>query len=51
MPIVGDGASEDLNPEFFVMVGVELGEGAGDAGERVDFERVESLNRESGVFG
>ena len=50
MPIVGDGASEDLNPELFVMVGVEFGEGTGDAGEGVNFEVLEGFNREGFVF-
>ena len=46
MPIVGDGADEDLDPELFAMVGVELGEGAGDTGEGVNFEVLEGFNRE-----
>ena len=51
VPIVGDGSGEDLDPEFFGVVRVELGEGAGDAGERVDFEGVEGFDGESFVFG
>ena len=33
VPIVGDGTGEDLDPEFFRVVGIEFGEGAGDEGE------------------
>ena len=51
VPIVGDRAGEDLDPELFPEVSVKLSQGAGDAGERVDLERVEGLNRESGIFG
>ena len=51
MPIVGYRASEDLNPELFPEVCIKLGQGAGDAGERVDLERVEGFDRESGIFG
>ena len=44
VPVVGDWAGEDLNPEFFVMIGVELSKGASDAGERVNFEGIEGFN-------
>ena len=51
VPIVGDGTGEDLDPEFFRVVGIEFGEGAGDTGERVDFEGVEGFDGEGFVFG
>ena len=44
VPIVGDGAGKNLNPELFVGIGAELSESAGNAGERVDLEVVESLD-------
>lgn len=50
VPIVGDWAGDDLNPELLVMVCVEFGECTGDACERVDFERIEGFNWESAVF-
>ena len=40
-----------MDPEFFPAVGVKFGEGAGDAGERVNFEGVEGFDGEGGVFG
>ena len=48
---VGDGAGQDLNPEFFGVVGVELREGASDTGQGVNFEVVEGFNRENFVVG
>ncbi len=51
MPVVRDGTGEDLNPEFFAIVGVEFGKGAGDASERVDFEVFECVDGECLFFG
>ena len=51
MPIIRDGTGENLDPELFPALGVEFGEGAGDAGERVDFEVVKSFDGKSGVVG
>ena len=51
VPIIGERASEDLNPELFPEVGVKLGEGASDAGERVDLESVKSFDGEGRIFG
>lgn len=45
VPIVGDWAHEDLDPEFFGGIRIELGESTSDAGKRVDFEIVESFDR------
>ena len=51
MPIIGDGAGEDLDPELFGIVGVEFGEGAGDAGEWVHLKGIKGFDGESLVFG
>ena len=51
VPGIGDWTREDLNPELFVAVWIELGESAGDASERVDFEGIESFDRQYFIFG
>ena len=51
MPIVRDGTSEDLDPEFLGIVGVEFGESASDAGEWVHLKGVEGFNGEGFVLG
>ena len=51
MPVVGDRASEDLNPQLFGVIGVEFGESSGDASERIHLKGVESLDWESFVVG
>lgn len=51
MPVIGDGASEDLNPHFFGLTVIDFGESAGDASEGIDFEGIKSLDREGAVVG
>ena len=50
-PVVGNWASENLNPEFFRGIGIEFGECTSDAGERINFEVFESFDREGFIFG
>lgn len=51
VPVVRDRTSKDLDPHFFGFVGVEFGEGAGNAGEGVDFEIFERADGEDFIFG
>ena len=45
VPGIGDWTREDLNPEFFVAIRIELGEGTGNASQWIDFEGIKSFDR------
>lgn len=44
VPVVRNWASKDLNPELFGLIGLELGESAGNAGERIDLKTLKSFD-------
>ena len=50
VPIVSNWTRENLNPELFAAIWIELGECASNAGERVDLESVKCFDWERLIF-
>ena len=51
VPGIGDWTRKNLDPELFITIRIQLSEGTSNASQRIDFEGIESFDRQYFIFG